>query len=348
MATAKPKTKKEVEPKDLLAGILEDLGSEDGAQLLGGDGMAIKIKGVISTQIPGIDDAIGRGGIPLGRLTIIHGAEGSGKTTLALHLVAECQRRNGVVIYIDKEYKLDPDYAKAIGCDTANLLIVQPPHLEKTFATIEKVIERGKIWRKSTGVRVPILIVLDSMNAAIAKREFEGEWEDQHISPQARVYSSALPKIMPKVFGEDVALVFISQVRQKIGVMFGDGATTSGGKAPKFYASLMIKVDRIGTEKIGEKKTGSKVKIEVVKNQIAPPFEKVTEQIDWGFGFNRERSLIETSVKHGIMEKSGNTYTHKGDKVGINLKAAAKALAEDPEWMDEIYQNLREKRGWNE
>jgi recombination protein RecA len=348
MAKAKPtKTKKsEEKPGDLLAGILEDLGDEDGAQLLGGDGMAIKIKGVISTQVPGIDDAIGRGGIPLGRLTIIHGAEGSGKTTLALHLVAECQRQKGVVIYIDKEYKLDPDYAKAIGCDTSNLLIVQPPHLEKTFATIEKVIARGKKWRETTGVRVPILIVLDSMNAAITKAELEGAWDDQHMARQARVYSASLPKLMPKVFSEDVALVFISQVRQKIGVMFGDGATTSGGKSPKFYASLMIKVDRIGTEKTGEKKTGSKVKIECVKNQIAPPFKTVTEQIDWGIGFSRERSLIETAVNHGIMEKSGNTYSHNGDKVGVGIKNAVKTFQKDPEWMEEIYHSFRGKRGW--
>lgn len=341
---------KKIEPEtstsDLLSGILDDLGGEDGAQLLGGDGMAIKIKGVISTQVPGIDDIIGRGGIPLGRLTIIHGAEGSGKTTLALHCVAETQKKNGVVVYIDKEYKLDPDYARQIGVDTSNLLIVQPPYLEKTFAVIERIIERGIKWRKQTGVRVPILIILDSMNAAITKSQFLGEWEDQHVSPQARVYSGALPKLMPKVFNEDVALVFISQTRQKIGVMFGEGDTTAGGKAPKFYASLMTKVSRTGTDKTADKKTGSKVRVECVKNQIAPPFGKVDVLIEWGKGFDKEMSLIETAQKYDVVTKSGNSYFFGESKIGGTLKKASAALKEDLSMVEEITKKIQEKRGW--
>jgi recombination protein RecA len=348
MAKSKRITTKESDSDELLTGILEDLGSEDGAQLLGSEGKAIKIRGVISTQVAGIDNAIGRGGIPLSRFTIIHGAEGSGKTTLALHIVAEAQRKNGVVVYIDKEYKLDPDYASKIGVDTSKLLIVQPPHLEKTFATIEKIIARGKLWRQKTGTRVPILIILDSMNAAIAKRQLEGKWEDQHMSPQARVYSEALPKIMPKVYEEDVALVFISQVRSKIGVMFGDGESTSGGKAPKFYASLMIKVYRTGTETTGDVKTGSKVTIECVKNQIAPPFQKTTERIVWGVGFDRYLSLLNCGVDLGIIEKKGNTYSYEEIKLGIGRNAASKTLKKDPVLFASIMEEIRTKRGWDE
>ena len=330
----------------MISEILGEIGGEDGAQLLGSEGLAIKIRGTISTQAPGVDAAIGRGGIPLGRLSILHGAEGSGKTTLALHIVAEAQRLGGVAIYADKEYKLDPEYAANIGVDTSRLIITQPPHLEKVFDTAEKVIKKAAAHRNRTGERVPILFVLDSMNAAITKAQLEGEWTDKHMAPQARVYSELLPKIIPQVSKEDVALLFISQVRQKMNIQFGDADDIAGGKAPKFYASLIMKVTRIGNTKEDGEKIANNVRVECVKNQIAPPFKKAECKIVYGKGFDKEDSLIWLAEKNGIIQKAGAYFKHDGENIGQGVKAASEKLREDKGWFDDIMSETREKMGW--
>lgn len=340
------KKKDKAPSRSLLADVMSEIGGEGGAQLLGSKGLALKIRGVISTQCPGIDWATGRGGIPLGRLSILSGKEGSGKTTLALQIVAECQRQHGIAIYMDKEYKLDPDYAKALGVDTKRLVIVQPSYLEKVFETYDKVIEKAAAYRRVSGKRVPILLVLDSMNAAITKAQFEGEWEDQHISPQARVYSQLLPKLIPKVHKEDVALLWISQIRQKINITYGSPNDICGGNAPKFYASMIMEVTRTSSTKENEQRVSNKLKVECVKNQIAPPFKKAEVEVVYGKGIDPERSLIWLAQKLGVIKLKGAFYQHGGHNIGQGMKAAAEELREDETWRTKILAETREKGGW--
>lgn len=336
---------------------------EGTAQLLGSDGMAIKIRGVLSTQCPTIDAAIGRGGIPLGRLTIIHGSEGSGKTTLALHLVAECQRQGGLAIYIDKEYKLDPDYAKGIGVDIGKLIISQPPYLEKCMEIMDEAIEKIARHRVETGLRVPLLIILDSMNAAISKDMHAGGYEDQTMGSVARVYSQKLPKLIEKVSREDVALVFISQVREKIGVVFGNKEDICGGRSPKFHASLIMEVIRKGSMKAeGEEKedgeedkkkkksmdiVGNLNEVYVRKNQIAPPFKRAEFEVIYGKGIDFAGSLIRRAHSLGILVKSGYWYvTTEGERVGNGFAAAREALLKNEGLCGLIAERVRCASPW--
>jgi recombination protein RecA len=372
---AGPRKKEAVEEKACTESFLTEMvdtliskAGEGTAQLLGSDGMAIKIRGVLSTQCPTIDAAIGRGGVPLGRLTIIHGSEGSGKTTLALHLVAECQRQGGLAIYIDKEYKLDPDYAKGIGVDISQLIISQPPYLEKCMAIMDEAIHRVAMHRVETGVRVPLLIILDSMNAAISKDMYSGDWEDQTMASVARVYSQKLPKLMEKVSQEDVALVFISQVREKVGIMFGNKEEICGGRAPKFHASLILEVIRKGSMKGesegeekkdegGEKKKGKKDKdVEIIgnlnevfvrKNQIAPPFKRAEFEVIYGKGIDFSGALIRRAQALGVLEKHGNIYaTQEGERVGNGFAAAREALVANEGLRGLIAERVRCASSW--
>lgn len=321
-----------------VTGLVDAIVKEAGtgtAMLLSGGGMEIEIRGVISTRIPALDRAIGRGGVPLGRLTIIHGPESSGKTTLALHIVAECQAMGGIVIYIDKEYKLDPAYAKALDVDLDRLVISQPPYLEKVFAITEKAVIMAQEYRARTKVRVPILIVLDSMNAAITKSQFEGDWDDsESYGPMARVFSQKLPKLIPIVSREDVALVFISQIREKIGITFGNKDKIAGGKAPKFYSSLIMDIGNMGRIKgkgeDGEDSkeiTGQKSRVIVRKNQIAPPFKEAEFDILYGEGADRIGSVLDIAVADGVVEKSGSWYSFEGKRLGQGRPAAKVNLA---------------------
>lgn len=346
-ATKEPKPPPDL-ASELLDGVLDEIGEEGGAQLLGSDGLSLKIRGVVSTQNAEIDGAIGRGGVPLGRLTILHGAEASGKTTLALHLVAEVQKMGGVAVYIDLEYKLDPEYAARLGVDTKRLIISQPAYLEKVFGLIAAVVKRAASIREARGgQRVPILIVFDSMNAAITKEMFEAEgYDKKEIAGPPRVFSALLPKVMPLVSKEDVALVFISQVRQKINVMFGDAEEIAGGNAPKFYASLVIHVKRIGAEREGEVKIGNKVQVECKKNQIAPPFRRVHALIRFGKGFDRESAMVTRGVELKVVAKDGNNYNYGEQRLGVGLAASAKALRKNPEWRDQLAREIRKAEGW--
>jgi len=313
----------------LVDGIVKEFGAGK-AQKFSDGGLKIALKGTISTQCPTIDAAIGRAGIPLGRLTIIQGPEAGGKTTLALHLVAECQRMGGVAAYIDAEYKLDPEYAAAIGVDMDRVAIFYPDHLEQAFSMMEKITAIAKKRREETGKAVPVLLVLDSMNAALSKAELEGDWDDQHYAPQARVFSQNLKKIIPIVSKENVALVFISQIRQKIGVVFGNDEKTAGGNAPRFYASLMIDIRRIGSVKEGDDIAGSRCKAKMTKNQIAAPFKTAEFEIHYGRGIDAELALIELAVERGIVEKAGAWYSFDGERIGQGKAKAADFLREHP------------------
>lgn len=329
-------------PSDFITELVDELVKEGGpgtAQILGGDGLKIAVRGLISTRIVSLDRAIGRAGIPLGRLTIIHGPESSGKTTLALMLVAECQAMGGVVVYIDVEYKLDPEYAATLGVDLDRLVISQPPYLERVFAIIEKATLRARALRSKTGKRVPILIVLDSMNAAISKVQFEGDWDDaDSYAPQARVYSQKLPKIIPIISKEDVAVLFISQIREKIGITFGNKDKVAGGKAPKFYASLMLDVGNMGKikgegadddEKASKAfRTGQRTRVIVRKNQIAPPFKEAEFDIVYGKGVDLVGDIFDIAVAEGAIEKSGSWYSVGGKRLGQGKDNAKRNLTE--------------------
>ncbi len=332
--------------QDVLEGI-QEVSGKGGAQLLGSDGLSIKIRGVISTQCATVDAAIGRGGIPIGRLTLVHGKEGGGKTTLALHIVAEVQRRGGIAVYQDMEYKLDPDYAKALGVDTERLIISQPSCLEECFEASEKVIQKSVKIRQG-GHDVPILIVLDSMNAALSRAEVEGDWSQVHVGPQARVFSRLTPKLIPLVSRADVALLWVSQIRQKIGVSWGDDTELAGGKAPRFYASLMIDVRRMQAEKSGDIKVANKIVAECKKNQIAPPFRKGEFFIRYGEGIDRPAALLVQAASWGLVDKnSGNTYVYGGQKIGVGLARAAKALAVDEALYEKLQAEVRKYGKWH-
>lgn len=336
--------------KDLLDGLLKETGDEDGTQLLGSDGLGLKIRGVISTQNAEIDAAIGRGGVPLGRLTIIHGGEGGGKTTLALHLVAEVQAQGGIAVYIDLEYKLDPEYAASLGVDISRLIISQPPYMEKVFALIDAAVKRAAALREKLGRRVPILIVLDSLNAAITKEMFEADsYEKREMAGTARVVSTHLPKLIRLISKEDAALVFISQVRQKIGVMFGDAEDIACGNAPKFYASVILNVRRISAEREGEVKVGNKVRVEAKKNQIAPPFKRAEVVIRFGEGFDRAHALLTRAVTKGVILHEGTTYSiaSSGEKLGVGIGNAVKFLKKHDEYRAQLAAELLAAESWS-
>lgn len=325
--------------KEVLAGLRKDVGSD--VMLADGTDLDVSLRGVISTRCAVLDDAIGRGGVPLGRLTILHGPEGCGKTTLALQIVAECQQMGGIAIYLDKEYKLDMEYAEALGVDRGRLFIHQPPTLETAFEFMEAGIKHAVKLRERLGRRVPVCIVLDSMNAAITKAQFEGKWDQQHMAPQARGYSGGLPKLMPLVYKDDVALVWVSQVRQKMNVQFGNDEEIAGGKGPRFYASLIIHIKRIGSVKKDDEAYGNITKAEVRKNQVAPPFKKCQFVIKYGHGIDNERAILDLAVDKDIVEKSGSWYAYKGDRIGQGLDASADALRKQPETRDAIWAELK-------
>lgn len=293
----------------------ELLKADPSVMLLGASSMSIKIRGVIPSGAPSLDAAIGRGGIPLGRLTILHGGEGSGKTTAALHFVANAQARGGRAYYIDKEHKLDLDYAGALGVDVDAMYYSTPSHLEGAFEVMAKAIE---IFKKYDDPKssIPHIIVLDSMNAAITKAQFEGAWDDKHMAPQARVYSELLPKLIPLVSKTNVALLWISQVRKKMNVQYGDDSEVAGGNSAKFYASLIMDVKRIGYAKEGEERVGNRTKFYMKKNQIARPFKEAEIEITNGNGFNKERSLIDLAEDMGLITKSGSWLVYDEEKIG--------------------------------
>ena len=275
----------------------------------------------ISTGALSIDLALGIGGVPRGRVVEIYGPEASGKTTLALHIVAEAQRNGGIAAFIDAEHALDPRYAKSLGVDVDELLISQPDTGEQALEIADMLIRSGALD----------VVVIDSVAALVPRAELEGDMGDTHVGLQARLMSQALRKLTGTLHRSQTTAVFINQLREKIGVMFGSPETTSGGRALKFYASVRIDVRRIEAIKDGQENVGNRVRAKIVKNKLAPPFRLAEFDIMFGEGISREGSLLDVAVDQGIVRKSGAWYSYDDDQLGQGKEAAKRFLRENPE-----------------
>ena len=280
----------------------------------------------IPTGALALDLALGIGGLPRGRITEIYGPESSGKTTLATHVVAEAQRNGGVCAYIDAEHAMDPVYAKAIGVDIDELLISQPDTGEQALEIADMLIRSGALD----------VVVIDSVAALTPRAEIEGEMGDTHVGLQARLMSQALRKLTGNLNKSKTICIFINQLREKIGVMFGSPETTPGGRALKFYSSVRLDIRRIESIKSGVEVVGNRTRVKVVKNKVSPPFKQAEFDIMYGHGISREGSVLDLSVEEGIVKKSGAWYTYDGEQLGQGRENAKKYLTENPEVMVEI------------
>ena len=290
---------------------------------------------VIPTGSISLDVALGIGGLPRGRIVEIYGPESSGKTSLALHAVANAQKAGGIAAFIDAEHALDPDYAKKLGVDTDALLVSQPDTGEQALEIADMLIRSGAVD----------VIVIDSVAALVPRAEIEGEMGDSHVGLQARLMSQALRKIAGALNQNKTTAIFINQLREKIGVMFGSPETTSGGKALKFYASIRLDIRRIETLKDGTDAVGNRTRVKVVKNKCSPPFKVAEFDILYGIGISREGSLIDLGVEHSIVRKAGAWYTYEGDQLGQGKENARNFLRENPDLANEIEKKLKEKLG---
>ena len=290
---------------------------------------------VIPTGAIALDIALGIGGLPRGRVVEIYGPESSGKTTVALHAVASAQRNGGIAAFIDAEHALDPEYAKKLGVDTDALLVSQPDTGEQALEIADMLIRSGALD----------IIVVDSVAALVPRAEIEGEMGDSHVGLQARLMSQALRKITGALNSTGTTAIFINQLREKIGVMFGSPETTTGGKALKFYASVRLDVRRIETLKDGSEAVGNRTRVKVVKNKVAPPFKQAEFDIVYGAGISREGSLIDLGVEHGFIRKAGAWFTYEGDQLGQGKENARNYLRNNPEVANEIEQRIKDKLG---
>ena len=282
--------------------------------------------GSISTGSFGLDKALGIGGLPRGRVVEIYGPESSGKTTLTLQVIAECQKAGGSAAFIDAEHALDPEYAKALGVDIDELVVSQPDTGEQALEVTDTLIQS-----KSLDV-----IVVDSVAALVPRAELEGDMGDSHVGLQARLMSQALRKITGNIQKSNTMVIFINQIRMKIGVMFGNPETTTGGNALKFYSSVRLDIRRVGAIKDGDEIVGNETRVKVVKNKVAPPFKVVDFQILYGKGINRIGEIIEYAVKKDVVEKSGSWYSYKGEKIGQGIAKTSEFLKENPKVLEEI------------
>ena len=305
-----------------------------GALMRLGDEVRVPID-VIPTGAISLDVALGIGGLPRGRVVEIYGPESSGKTTVALHAVANAQRAGGIAAFIDAEHALDPEYAKALGVDIDELLVSQPD-------TGEQALEIADMLIRSNAIDI---LVIDSVAALVPKAEIEGEMGDSHVGLQARLMSQALRKITGAISTSGTTAIFINQLREKIGVFFGSPETTTGGKALKFYASVRLDVRRIETLKDGQDAVGSRTRVKVVKNKVAPPFKQAEFDIMWGHGISREGSLIDLGVDQGIVRKAGAWFTYESDQLGQGKENARSFLCDNPDLADEIEKKIKEKMG---
>ena len=287
----------------------------------------------VSTGSLGLDVALGIGGLPRGRVVEIYGPESSGKTTLTLQVIAEAQKVGGTCAFIDAEHALDPQYAPALGVDTDNLLVSQPD-------TGEQALEICDMLVRSAAVDV---VVVDSVAALTPKAEIEGEMGDTHVGLQARLMSQALRKMTGNIKQANTMVIFINQIRMKIGVMFGSPETTTGGNALKFYSSVRLDIRRIGAVKNGDEVVGNETRVKVVKNKVAPPFRQTEFQILYGAGIHRTGEILELGVQQGIVEKSGAWYAYNGDRIGQGRKNAADFLDDNPEMKEEIEATIRQQ-----
>ena len=288
---------------------------------------------VIPTGSIALDVALGIGGLPRGRVIEVYGPASSGKTTVALHAVASAQRAGGIAAFIDAEHALDPDYAKKLGVDTDALLVSQPDTGEQALEIADMLIRSGALD----------ILVVDSVAALVPRAEIEGEMGDSHVGLQARLMSQALRKITGAMSNSGTTVIFINQLREKIGVMFGSPETTTGGKALKFYASVRLDIRRIETLKDGTEAIGNRTRVKVVKNKVAPPFKQAEFDIIYGKGISREGSLIDMGVEHGFIRKSGSWFTYEGDQLGQGKENARKFMLENPDVRDEIEKKIMEK-----
>ncbi|HJT29195.1 MAG TPA: recombinase RecA [Pyrinomonadaceae bacterium] len=289
----------------------------------------------ISTTSLSLDAAIGVGGVPRGRIVEIYGPESSGKTTLALHIVAEAQKAGGVAAYIDAEHAMDADYAGKLGVDVDQLLISQPDSGEQALEIAEALV-------RSNGIDV---IVVDSVAALVPRAELDGEMGDSLPGLQARLMSQALRKLTAIVAQSNTCFIFINQIREKIGVMFGNPETTTGGRALKFYSSLRLDIRRIGAIKDGDRVAGNRTKVKVAKNKVAPPFREAEFDIMYGEGISREGDLLDLAVVHRAVEKSGAWFSYKGERLGQGRENAKTALRENPEFLRKIEKDVKLKLG---
>jgi recombination protein RecA len=299
-----------------------------------GDDAAVPVR-AIPTGAIALDVALGIGGVPRGRVTEIYGPESSGKTTVALHIVAEAQRAGGIAAFIDAEHALDPVYAQALGVDINELLVSQPDNGEQALEIADMLV-------RSNAVDV---IVVDSVAALTPRAEIEGEMGDSHVGLQARLMSQALRKLAGSLHRSNTSAIFINQLREKIGVMFGSPETTPGGRALKFYSSVRLDVRRIETLKDGSDAVGNRVRVKVVKNKVAPPFRQAEFDILYGVGISREGSLIDFGVEEGIIRKAGAWFTYDGDQLGQGKENARTYLREHTDVALEIERRILEKVG---
>jgi recombination protein RecA len=290
---------------------------------------------VIPTGSIALDVALGIGGLPRGRIIEVYGPESSGKTTVALHAIANAQRNGGIAAFIDAEHALDPEYAKALGVDTDALLVSQPDTGEQALEIADMLIRSGSID----------IIVIDSVAALVPRAEIEGEMGDSHVGLQARLMSQALRKLTGALNNTGTTMIFINQLREKIGVFFGSPETTAGGKALKFYASVRLDIRRIETLKDGVDAVGNRTRVKVVKNKMAAPFKQAEFDIIYGVGISREGSLIDFGVEQEIVKKSGAWYTYEGEQLGQGKENARKYLLENAAVADEIEKKIKAKLG---
>jgi recombination protein RecA len=290
---------------------------------------------VIPTGSIALDIALGIGGLPRGRIVEIYGPESSGKTTVALHAVASVQANGGIAAFIDAEHALDPTYAQRLGVNLDDLYVAQPDAGEQALEIADTLVRSGAID----------LIVVDSVAALTPKAEIDGEMGDSHVGLQARLMSQALRKMNGAIANTGTTAIFINQLREKIGVMFGNPETTTGGKALKFYASVRLDVRRIETLKDGSEPVGSRTRVKVVKNKVAPPFKQAEFDILYGTGISREGGLIDMGVEHGFIRKAGAWYTYEGDQLGQGKENARSFLRDNPDLANELDKRIKEKLG---
>ncbi len=298
-----------------------------------GDASASYDVDVISTGSLGLDIALGVGGLPRGRIIEIYGPESSGKTTLTLQAIAEAQRNGGTAAFVDAEHALDPAYAEKLGVNVQELLVSQPDTGEQALEITDMLVRSGAVD----------IVVVDSVAALTPKAEIEGEMGDSHMGLQARLMSQALRKLTGNIKRSNTIVIFINQIRMKIGVMFGNPETTTGGNALKFYASVRLDIRRIGALKNGEEVIGNQTRVKVVKNKVAPPFREVEFEIMYGAGISRMGELIDIGVAQGLIEKSGSWYSYGGERIGQGKENARNFLQQHPDIADAIDAKLREK-----
>ena len=302
-----------------------------GAVMRMGDVTAVSDADVVSTGSLGLDVALGIGGLPRGRVVEIYGPESSGKTTLTLQVIAEAQKAGGTAAFVDAEHALDPSYAAKLGVDVDELLVSQPDTGEQALEITDMLVRSGSID----------VVVVDSVAALTPKAEIEGDMGDSHMGLQARLMSQALRKLTGNIKRSNTMVIFINQIRMKIGVMFGNPETTTGGNALKFYSSVRLDIRRIGAIKKGDEIIGNETRVKVVKNKMAPPFRQAEFQILYGAGISREGEIIDLGVKHGFVEKSGAWYSYNGDRIGQGKENVREFLKQNPDIAAEIEGKVR-------